>query len=385
MRNHLFRFIGFLLASACLLCACAEQESDPSSNISSKEDESSSLFSTATLSGESSTGETEPSSSQAQDGSSGPDGSVSSDTPPDSSAQTTSTGGKPTTSTQKPTATTTPPTSPPSYTGPIQIREPVASGTVVYAGGDATIDASHIEDGYVMVKYSGNASKIKVQILTPGRTYNYDLNTNGRYEVFPLQAGNGDYKVRVMRNITGSSYSELYSVTLHVSLSSSFAPFLYSNQYISYSASSAAIKKSFDLCVGASGDLAKIEAVYTYVTAHIKYDTDKAKTVTSGYLPDVDDTLRTNKGICFDYAALVTAMLRAQGIPTKLVIGTVAPGDLSHAWNLIYTKEKGWIAVKIYFSGGTWKLMDATFGASMGQGIEDYIGNGSQYTELRVY
>lgn len=384
MRNHLFRFIGFLLASACLLCACAEQESDPSSNMSSKEDESSSLFSTATLSGESSTGETEPSSSQAQDGSSGPDGSVSSDTPPDSSAQTTSTGGKPTTSTQKPT-TTTPPTSPPSYTGPIQIREPVASGTVVYAGGDATIDASHIEDGYVMVKYSGNASKIKVQILTPGRTYNYDLNTNGRYEVFPLQAGNGDYKVRVMRNITGSSYSELYSVTLHVSLSSSFAPFLYSNQYIAYSASSAAIKKSFDLCVGASGDLAKIEAVYTYVTAHIKYDTDKAKTVTSGYLPDVDDTLRTNKGICFDYAALVTAMLRAQGIPTKLVIGTVAPGDLSHAWNLIYTKEKGWIAVKIYFSGGTWKLMDATFGASMGQGIEDYIGNGSQYTELRVY
>lgn len=53
---------------------------------------------------------------------------------------------------------------------------------------------SHIEDGYVMVKYSGSASKIKVQIITPGRTYNYDLNTDGRYEVFPLQAGNGSYK-----------------------------------------------------------------------------------------------------------------------------------------------------------------------------------------------
>lgn len=256
----------------------------------------------------------------------------------------------------------------------------------MYAGGDATIDASHIEDGYVMVKYSGSASKIKVQIITPGRTYNYDLNTDGRYEVFPLQAGNGSYKVWVMRNITGSSYSELYSVTLDVSLSSSFSPFLYPNQYIAYSAASAAVKKSFDLCAGASGDLAKIEAVYTYVTGHIKYDTDKAKTVTSGYLPDVDDTLRTNNGICFDSSpALVTAMLRAQGIPTKLVIGTVSPGDLSHAWNLIYTKEKGWVAVKIYFSGGTWKLMDATFGASMGQGIEDYIGDGSQYTELRVY
>lgn len=74
-------------------------------------------------------------------------------------------------------------------------------------------------------------------------------------------------------------------MTLDVSLSSSFSPFLYPNQYIAYSAASAAVKKSFDLCAGASGDLAKIEAVYTYVTGHIKYDTDKAKTVTSGYLP----------------------------------------------------------------------------------------------------
>lgn len=385
MRNPLVRLIGFLLASACFLCACAVQDPDPSSCISSKEDDVSSLLSTVSPSGSSSAEQTEPPSSQTPDDPSGPDTPASSETPPDPSSQADASSDRPSI-TKKPTVpTTTPPTSPPPYTGPIHIREPAASGTVVYAGGDATIDASHIEDGYVMVKYSGSASKIKVQIITPGRTYNYDLNTDGRYEVFPLQAGNGSYKVRVMRNITGSSYSELYSVTLDVSLSSSFSPFLYPNQYIAYSAASAAVKKSFDLCAGASGDLAKIEAVYTYVTGHIKYDTDKAKTVTSGYLPDVDDTLRTNKGICFDYAALVTAMLRAQGIPTKLVIGTVSPGDLSHAWNLIYTKEKGWVAVKIYFSGGTWKLMDATFGASMGQGIEDYIGDGSQYTELRVY
>ena len=255
----------------------------------------------------------------------------------------------------------------------------------MYAENGATIDASHIEDGYVMVKYSGSASKIKVQMVTPGRTYNYDLNTAGRYEVFPLQAGNGTYKVRVMRNISGNSYSELYSVTLSVSLSSVYTPFLYPNQYVSYTASSAAVKKSFDLCAGMSSDLSKIEAIYRYVTENVKYDTAKANSVTSGYLPDVDDTLRTNKGICFDYAALVTAMLRAQNIPTKLVIGTVSPGDLSHAWNLIYTKEKGWLSIQIYFEGGTWKLMDATFGASMGQGIEDYIGNGSHYTGLRLY
>ena len=297
MRNPLVRLIGFLLASACFLCACAVQDPDPSSCISSKEDDVSSLLSTVSPSGGSSAEQTEPPSSQTPDDPSGPDTPASSETPPDPSSQAGVSSDRPSI-TKKPTVpTTTPPTSPPPYTGPIHIREPAASGTVVYAGGDATIDASHIEDGYVMVKYSGSASKIKVQIITPGRTYNYDLNTDGRYEVFPLQAGNGSYKVRVMRNITGSSYSELYSVTLDVSLSSSFSPFLYPNQYIAYSAASAAVKKSFDLCAGASGDLAKIEAVYTYVTGHIKYDTDKAKTVTSGYLPDVDDTLKS--GISF--------------------------------------------------------------------------------------
>ena len=105
----------------------------------------------------------------------------------------------------------------------------------------------------------------------------------------------------------------------------------------------------------------------------------------NGYLPDVDDTLKSGKGICFDYAALMAAMLRAQNIPVKLVTGNVSPNNLSHAWNLVYTREKGWIAFKIYFSGGSWKLMDATFGAAEGQNIEDYIGNGSKYTQLRVY
>lgn len=384
MRTPSFRLAGLLLAAACLLCACADQ--DPgSSHMSSKEDHASSLFSTVGSGSDSSGSGTSLSPDSHPDPASDPSEPPSVPDPSSDSASSGASSSDPPPSAGSKPATTTPTTSVPVHTGPIDIRTPEASGTVVYAENGATIDASHIADGYVMVKYSGSASKVKVQMVTPGRTYNYDLNTSGRYEVFPLQAGDGTYKVRIMRNISGSNYSELYSVTFRVALSSVYAPFLYPNQYVSYTAASAAVQKSFDLCAGASGDLAKIEAVYRYVTEHVKYDTAKANSVTSGYLPDVDETLRTNKGICFDYAALVTAMLRAQNIPTKLVIGTVSPGNLSHAWNLVYTKEKGWLSIRIYFEGGTWKLMDATFGASMGQGIDDYIGNGSNYTELRLY
>lgn len=240
-----------------------------------------------------------------------------------------------------------------------------------------------------MIKCTSSAPRLKVQILFGDYTYNYDLNKEGRYEVFPLQGGSTSYKVRVMENVTGTKYRQLYAVTIQPKISNANAPFLYPNQYVNFSASSQAVKKSYDLCAGASTDLQKVEAIYTYITQNISYDYAKAEKAQAGqltgYLPNVDSTLSSRKGICFDYAALMAAMLRAQNIPTRLAIGTVSPGNISHAWNLVYTKEKGWIAFKIEFKGGVWKLMDSTFGASQGENIEKYIGNGSHYTQLRIY
>lgn len=424
MRKYTGRLAGLLLAAACLLCSCGER-TDSSSLIAPGTSDAVSTTSGAQSttssqsSGTSITGDSDPTVNPGTSGSetsSGTSGDTSEPTiPPDTTASSTSSGtsensgtshqtessssgntstippdttSKPATSrptTSKPTdPTTSAPTKPPVFNGTISVKEPVASGRVVYAENGATIDASNASEGYIMVKCR-SASRLKLQVIKDNRTYNYDLNNSDRYEVFSLPLGSGDYRVRVMENTSGSRYRQLHAVTISVSISNAYSPFLYPNQYISFTAKSQAVKKSYDLCVGADTDLKKIEKIYAYVTENIRYDYDKVNKLPSTYLPDVDDTIKTGKGICFDYAALVAAMLRAQNIPTKLVVGTVSPGELSHAWNLVYTKERGWLAIKIYFSGGEWKLMDATFGANMGQGIEDYIGDGSQYTQLRVY
>ena len=89
--------------------------------------------------------------------------------------------------------------------------------------------------------------------------------------------------------------------------------------------------------------------VYEYVIKNIAYDTAKASSVQSGYLPDVDAVLASKKGICFDYAALMTAMLRSQDVPTKLVIGYT--GSLYHAWVNVYIDNVGWVDNIIYFDG----------------------------------
>ena len=111
----------------------------------------------------------------------------------------------------------------------------------------------------------------------------------------------------------------------------------------------------------------------------------KAKNVESGYLPNLDSVYKSKKGICFDYAATMTAMLRSQGVPTKLVIGYA--GSAYHAWISVYSEKEGWIDNVIYFDGEKWNRMDPTFASSSNSSssIMKYIGDGSNYKAKYAY
>jgi transglutaminase/protease-like cytokinesis protein 3 len=268
--------------------------------------------------------------------------------------------------------------------GVTTIKTPTNPGTVVYENSKAKIDASNVAEGYIMVSYTGTIPKIKVQVTKSGSqtTYTYDLNPLGRPETYPITEGSGLYTVRVLENISGSSYALALSQDITVNLTNSFLPFLYPNQYVNFDANSQAVKKAAELATGAESDIDVIKRVYEFVVANVTYDHEKAATVQSGYLPVVDTTLATGKGICFDYAALMGAMLRSQGIPTKLSIGYVS-GGIYHAWISTYVTNVGWINSMIYFDGTDWKLMDPTFAANSGnsKSINEFIGKGSNYVE----
>ncbi len=259
-----------------------------------------------------------------------------------------------------------------------------ASSDIKFSGG-SQIDVGNASSGYVRVAQSGSSSRLKVQIIKGDKTYNYDLNTNGNFEVFPLQSGNGSYTIRIMKNVEGNKYTQVYSTTVNVTLKSELEPFLCPSQYVNYNENSAVVKKAAEICSGLKGDIEKVAAVYKWIIDNVTYDTQKAQTVKTGYLPNPDSTLSSKKGICFDYAALMASMLRSQGVATKLICGTVSASDLNHAWNEVYLEGTGWVTVKLYFSGNAWERMDPTFGASGGSNIDQYIGDGSNYTGLRVY
>lgn len=266
------------------------------------------------------------------------------------------------------------------------IKLPVASGTVTGGNNKVAIDASNISQGYIMIKYTGSSEKAKIQIIkSGGETYSYTVSKKNVYETYPFSLGTGSYTVKVFENTTGTKYAQAFAGTYNVALANDYLPFLYANQYVNFTAESKTVAKGAELCNGKTKTLDKVTAVYTYVVKNFTYDKEKAKTVKSGYLPDVDTILAAKKGICFDYASVMASMLRSQGVPTKLVVGYA--GEAYHAWINVYSQEEGWIEKAIYFDGKTWKLMDPTFASSGKQSdsIMKYIGDGSHYTMKYVY
>ena len=256
------------------------------------------------------------------------------------------------------------------------VLTPEASGTAEERCADAVIDYSHAEDGYVMARFlTETQSRLKVLIKGPTTTYSYNLPLD-QWAVFPLSDGSGNYQVCVYQNICDSKYALVLSAVFDVALTDEFAPFLRPNQYVDYTAATKAVEKGLDITAGLSHPLEKVAAVYDFVVTHLEYDYEKAATVKSGYLPVLDEVLNAKKGICFDYAALMTAMLRSQGIPSKLVVGYA--GTTYHAWISVWTEENGWVDGAIFFDGHIWKRMDPTFASSGNRSDEimDYIEHG---------
>ncbi len=268
---------------------------------------------------------------------------------------------------------------------------PSASGSSVFQTSRTLIDYSNSSKGYVMVQYLGsNTGKIKFRVETPiGETYTYDLHGKSGYQTIPLSEGDGYYTFTMYEQASGDQYYVADSYGLSIYLESEFSPFLHSNQYVDFTSENKAIIEAADYYQHTVTDIDFIKAVYSYTMNTIAYDDEMAAAANSGnlsgYLPALDTIVDSGKGICFDYAALMTAMLRSQGVPTKMTFGYA--GDVYHAWISVYTEEAGWLDDVIQFDGVSWALVDPTFKDNQGgsSAVSEFIGDGDNYVKKYVY
>ena len=265
------------------------------------------------------------------------------------------------------------------------VLNPVASGTATFGNSNCVIDYSNSKDGYFMSRWLASPQKIKIQSTGPsGATYTYNLSGND-WSAFPFSDGNGTYNIRVMQNVGGSKYAIAGQTAVDVTMTDEFAPFIRPNQYVNYENAPVALAKASEVCTGVNSELEKVAAIYDWVVANLTYDHDKARTVQSDYLPDLDNIMSLRKGICFDYAALMSGMLRSQGVACRLVVGYA--GQAYHAWISVYVPGQGWIDGVVFFDGTHWQRMDPTFASSSGGSAEimAYIGDGSNYAAKYLY
>ena len=216
-------------------------------------------------------------------------------------------------------------------------------------------DTANLGNGVIIVSCSVDTGKrLKVMIEKSGQKVTYDLRNDGTKESFPLQFGDGEYKVSVLENVEATKYKYLATKNITLDLDDDNKVYLESVQNIKWNRDMYAIKKAAELTKGLKTDLEKIKSIYNYVISNITYDKDKLSKISNNYVPDIESTIKTGKGICYDYSSLMAAMLRSQGIPAKLVKGYTIHVEGYHAWNEIYDS-----------SAGKWITVDATYDAEM--------------------
>ena len=258
----------------------------------------------------------------------------------------------------------------------------VKKPSVPKAPSDLGIDASHVSDGYVFAS-AENASRLKFQVTCGDMTYNYDLPNNGKATSYPVNMGDGEYSFRIMQNTEGNNYVELEREEASVSLSSEQAPFLVPNMFCSYTGKSKCVSKARELVADSGDEGQALSTICSYVIDNIDYDTAKAVelSTTTGYVPNPDSTLADGSGICFDYSSLAAAMLRSQGIPTQIVTGYVEPGNVYHAWTMVYINGT-WKTVQFDVKSKTWSRVDTTFASTGGS---SFVGDGTSYADRYIY
>ena len=271
------------------------------------------------------------------------------------------------------------PDEPPVYS-PLQVLVPEAPGNKTLGTSPLVLDISDTDQGYLTAVSDSTDQMMNVQLTAEdGVVYSYFISP-GESAVIPFSSGSSTYQVSCYQQISDSQYAALYADTLEIKLANEFLPFLYPNQYVNFTPDSEASKLALSMVSENTSDIDALQIIYNYVVSHVTYDYDLADTVASGYLPDVDETLQTGKGICFDYAALTTAMLRSCDIPCKLQIGYA--GDIKHAWINVYIRSRGWVDKAVEFSGDSWSRMDPTFDSNSEDKdtIQEYIGDNNNYT-----
>ncbi len=114
-----------------------------------------------------------------------------------------------------------------------------------------------------------------------------------------------------------------------------------------------------EICANCDTDEERVKAIYEWMIHNFEYDYEYNPVVQ--YF-NVHKTLRTHKGVCYDFSHLFAALCRSQNIPCYVVDGDKRDNaQYHHTWN------------RVYFEGSWWNI-DVTFDIVQTKKQEQFYG-----------
>ncbi len=180
-------------------------------------------------------------------------------------------------------------------------------------------------DGNTLADYSvggGQSLIVKTDVVGEVKHRDYDLSKSGK---------KGDLPADLVRRYTGQTQ------------------YWQANRDISSAAASVSNPKKLVA--------ENVRAMYQYVIDRLSYNNDKiAFNVRQGSAKAFSDP---SNSVCLEYADLLVAMLRSQGIPARMPVGYGYSGNLKQS-SLVADSLHSW--VEAYVPGVGWMTLDPTWG-----------------------
>ncbi len=219
--------------------------------------------------------------------------------------------------------------------------------TTVYATDIPNIDTQSLDKGIVGVNFLNTSDRrIKVIIDKGNDKYIYDLDADGHTHYYPLQMGEGIYKIGILEQVEGKRYKYLTKKTIEYKHKNSLDVYLNSIETIKWDGSFQAIEVAQSLVDGIEQEEQKVRVIYEFILNNFEYDDKKIYDVDTTYKPDIEKLYSEGKGMCYDFSSIFAAMLRSVGIPSKLVKGYGKGIAGYHAWNEVYIDNR-WHVIDI--------------------------------------
>ena len=265
----------------------------------------------------------------------------------------------------------------------------------VYSNKFVSINTNTASEGYIIVEnFDERAYNLGVYISTNvindldnNSCYTWISDMEGKSSIkVPLTYGVTEYNITVVTSMTyeptGTECSSKKAVlTFKPTTVSETGPFLFSAGEVIYDENMMFIKKAEEIAATCSNDFEKVEKIQAWITSYISYKKEE-DTPMVVYQCDLEKIYNRKTGVCYDYAVVLAAMLRSQGIPCRLVFGYY--DGAGHVWTEVYVNSDGVHAAdNVYLEGKKWSRVEATLSGA--NGSKEFINESDKYVWTSCY